>query len=496
MTETLAEVLARPVGDLIPTAEQAAIIEAARLTKDNLLINALAGAAKTSTLVMIAHALPMEPMLSLAFNKRIATEMADRLPGHVMCKTLNAIGHGVWAQASSKRLTLNTKKSYEILKGLVDGLRRTDKSEAYDTFSETLKLIGAAKLAGYIPEKSPAGRRLISCDDFWASLDEDTEEVSRDLVDRALMESITQAYRGIIDFDDQIYMSTLFGGTFPKFPLVLVDEAQDLSAINHAMLEKLVVTRLIAVGDPWQSIYAFRGALSTSMATLRDRFKMREMSLSISFRCPRAIVERARFRAPHMQYPDWAIQGEVSAPTEWTHTDIPDGGAVICRNNAPLFRLAFSLIRAGRGVTVVGSDIGPALVKALKKLGPEDMTYEQTLKAIDAWEVERLRKAKAKAATKDKAECLRVFLTVGGSLAGAIAYAESIFKNAGPIQLLSGHKSKGLEYNHVFHLDPSRIPSPFAESLDELEQEQNIRYVIETRAKQTLTLIEMEGYVG
>lgn len=493
---TAAPLTLSPASKLVPTSEQAAIIEAACSTKNNLLINALAGAAKTSTLVMIAHSLPMEPILSLAFNKRIATEMADRLPGHVMCKTLNAIGHGVWAQASSKRLTLNTKKSYEILKGLVDGLKRSEKGEAYETFSETLKLIGKAKLAGYIPDKLPTGRRLIECDAFWADLDEEVEDGNRDLVDRVLIESIAQSYKGIIDFDDQIYMPTLFGGTFPRFPLVLVDEAQDLSSINHAMLEKLVVQRLIAVGDPYQSIYAFRGAMSTSMATLRERFSMREMNLSISFRCPRAIVERARFRAPHMQWPEWAEEGQVNAPTEWTSSIIPDGAAVICRNNAPLFKLAFCLIRAGRGVTVVGSDIGPALVKALKKLGPEDMTYEQAAKAIDAWETERLRKAKGKAATKDKAECLRVFLGVGGNLAGAIAYAESIFKSAGPIQMLSGHKSKGLEYDHVFHLDPSRIPSPFAESDDELEQEQNIRYVIETRAKKTLTLIEMEGYVG
>lgn len=123
------------------------------------------------------------------------------------------------------------------------------------------------------------------------------------------------------------------------------------------------------------------------------------------------------------------------------------------------------------------------------------MDYAATLKAIDAWEAERLRKGKGKAAVKDKAECLRVFLTVGGSLAGAVAYAESIFKSAGPILLLSGHKSKGLEYDHVFHLDPSRIPSPYASGPDEVEQELNVRYVIETRSKKTLTLIEMEGYI-
>lgn len=480
---------------MTPTPEQTAIIEATVDTADNLLINALAGAAKTTTLVMIAKALPVIPVLSLAFNKRIALEMEKKLPGHVQCRTLNSIGHRVWAQACSKRIVLDTKKSYSILKEIVDGLNRADKTEAYENFSETLKLIGTAKMAGYIPTDSvPHARRLIACEDFWQLQDEEIEDQSRWLVDKALATSIEQSYNGHIDFDDQIYMPTLFGGSFPRFPLVLVDEAQDLSPLNHAMLEKLVVGRLIAVGDPWQSIYAFRGAMSSSMSALKARFNMREMDLSISFRCPKAIVLRARTRAPHMQWPDWAEEGSVNAPTEWSAQDIPDGSAIICRNNAPLFRLAFQLIRVGRGVTVLGSDIGPALVKALKKLGPEDMTYEQTTTAIDSWEKDRLAKAKGKASVADKAECFRVFLDIGGNLAGAIAYAESIFKAAGPIQLLSGHKSKGLEWDSVFHLDPHRIPSPYAKEGEELEQELNIRYVIETRAKKSLTLINMEGY--
>jgi hypothetical protein len=207
-----------------------------------------------------------------------------------------------------------------------------------------------------------------------------------------------------------------------------------------------------------------------------------------------------------MQWPEWAKEGVIhdrrvivegrERPDTWTAEIIPDGGAIICRNNAPLFRLAFALIRAGRGVSIVGSDIGPSLVKALKKLGPETLSEEAANEAIDTWESEKLKKAKGKATVKDKADCLRVFVSVGRSLAGAIAYAETIFKQTGPIQLLSGHKSKGLEWEHVFHLDPGRIPSPYCRSDEELDQEHNVRYVIETRAKESLTLINMEDYRG
>ena len=55
-----------------PTDEQVAIVEAAKRTKDNLLVSALAGAAKTSTLELITKAVTGIPILSLAFNKKIA----------------------------------------------------------------------------------------------------------------------------------------------------------------------------------------------------------------------------------------------------------------------------------------------------------------------------------------------------------------------------------------------------------------------------------------
>ena len=74
------------------TKEQSAIIDYALANRQSLLINALAGAAKTSTLQFLCKYMPIEPTLSLAFNKRIAEEMTKRLPGHVRAATMNSIG--------------------------------------------------------------------------------------------------------------------------------------------------------------------------------------------------------------------------------------------------------------------------------------------------------------------------------------------------------------------------------------------------------------------
>lgn len=492
--------LTREDRSLPATAEQAAIIEFAKGSKDNLLIDALAGAAKTSTLEFLCKYLPLQPMLSIAFNKRIAEEMGKRLPGHVKCATVNSIGHNVWKNAISPRLTLEKDKNYNILKGIVDDLPRRDKADAYEVFAAMRKLVSHAKLSGYVPEETAFShvKRLVTSDEYWEMVEEADEELAwtRTIVDQALTTSIVQAYKGLIDFDDQIYMPTLFGGTFPNFPITLVDEAQDLSAINHAMLKKLARGRLIAVGDQRQSIYGFRGAVASGMKQLKADFNMTEMTLSVSFRCPIKIVENARFHAPHMQWAPGAAEGSITYLEEWNAQNIPDNAAIICRNNAPLFSLAFKLLRCSRGVKLVGFDIGPSLVKALKKLGPETMTQQELLRAIDQWESEKIAKAgkKGLATIRDKAECLRVFASFGPSLGDAATYVEHLFKTTGTIQLLSGHKSKGLEWETVFHLDPHRIPSTYCSTPEEFEQEKNVKYVIETRAKRDLFMVKLEKF--
>lgn len=477
---------------MTPTAEQQAIIEAALSTKDSLLINALAGAAKTTTLKMIAERMAETPILLVVFNKKVKEEAAAKLPGHVRVSTMNALGHGIWSTATGKRLIIDTKKSYNLLSEAVQSIDR--RSRYAVPFAETLTAVRLAKQTGYIPpgkfENIP---RIISQDDFYGSLEDEPSATQIDLINSILLRSISLSYTGAIDFDDQIYMPALFGGSFPKFPLVLVDEAQDLSPLNHTMLAKLVTDRLIAVGDPFQSIYAFRGADTASMAKLKARFNMTELGLSVSFRCPKAVVRNAWGRVPFMKWRDEAEDGKVVRHESWSADTIPDNAAILCRNNAPLFSCALQLLKMGRGVRLVGTDLGPAILRLLKKLGEPDDPQSKILLSIDRWEAEKLETSKAKASTQDKADCLRVFARFGRTLSEAVAYAEHLFKSQGTIQLLSGHKAKGLEWDTVYHLDPFRIPSKWAETEEDKEQELNIKYVIETRAKRELNLVTLEG---
>ncbi len=203
-----------------------------------------------------------------------------------------------------------------------------------------------------------------------------------------------------------------------------------------------------------------------------------------------------------MCWPDWAVEGCVSYLDTWGKTDIPDGSAIICRNNAPLFSVGIRLLKAGRSIKIVGNDIGANLIKVLTKLGPGDTPQSQVHGLISAWEKESIRKAhKARqGAIHDKADCLRVFAEAGQTLDQAIAYAKALFESQGTILLMTGHKSKGGEWPVVFHLDSWLVPSKWAIRAAEegdsaqLIQEKNLKYVIESRAMESLYFINSEDY--
>lgn len=467
-----------------PTLEQQSILDFATTESENLMITAFAGCGKTSTLEMIDGAVKKQPHLFLCFNKAIANEASKRMVSTTTVRTFNSLGHRIWANHCGSNLRLNTRKVPEIFRALVDEAKKAERAEMWNVYDQVIFGVNLARAHGYIPEgHTYAARSLISQTNFHQRLDESPDDLVSDLLDSVLSRCIAAATRGEIDFNDQVYMPALFDGNYPRFPLVLIDEYQDLSPINHAMLTKLCVSsRQIGVGDDCQAIYAFRGAKAGGMAEAITQYRMSELYLSISFRCPSAIVRNVHWRVP--EFKSNREGGNVANPSVFNSIDLSDSASIICRNNAPLLRLAFGLLSSGRSVSVAGTDIGPWLVSTMRKLGPESLTQFQTLSIIDDWLADKLSRESKTA--EDYAECMRVFARHGANLGQAIAYAEHLFKQDGTIKLMTGHKAKGLEFDHVYHLDSHLCKRGRG-------QDSNVAYVIDTRAKESLTYIKSDG---
>lgn len=477
--------------------EQLAIFAAARDTDENLLLEALAGAAKTTTLVELSKLLRGNT-LSVAFNKRTAEEMARRMPEGVDCRTLNSLGHRVWGQHLGKRLQLSDGKCHRAMLEEIEAAPSEEREHLYETLADLRNFIQGAKNHGHVPDNIAAelGTKcvpLMSDAEFFEMLPEEPSDAQADIIMKVLRRSFREALAGTIDFSDQLLLPTVMRCSFPIFSNVLVDEAQDLSELNHVMLSKMAKKRIIAVGDSLQAIYAFRGAHQEGMPLLADRFGMTTLHLSTTFRCPKAVCDHVRWHATRIKV--WEDNpnnpGTVDRLAAWDISDIPEGSAVICRNNAPLFRFAIRMLKAGRRPHVWGRDVAASLVKIMENLGAPNMQRADAMAALSVYQAEKerkMKKASAKKALAERVDCIQVFLTSAESLGGAVALAKNVFASEGKVDLCSGHKSKGNEWQQVFFLDE--------DLLGDEGQELNLRYVIATRAQRQLTYITTDGFSG
>jgi len=497
-------------------------LAAAKDSETSLMITAYAGCAKTSTLVMLCEALDPAPTLALAFNVKIRKELEKKLPNYVKVMTLNGLGHMAWCRArQGTTITLDDKKIGKIVSGL---LKARGGEQAEGEWDLLRRLISAAQQSGVVPSSYPQQGLLPDRPETWADLiEEDPGPEQIELAREGLRQSVALAFQGQICFDDQIYMSTLFGGQFPRFGRVFVDEAQDLSPLNHLEVKATAGGRLFVVGDPKQAIYAFRGADSKSMDKLRRlRRDWVDLPLATTFRCPSVVAQRQQTHAPGFQawktnplgqFLNWVKpKGAEGGAWSWESLRAAHPGqiAILCRNNAPLMSMALQLLRKGVGVQMLGRDIGKTLVALAKKILPQvDLGAEACQEAIETWAEREISLARANerehkvSGIMDRRDCLLAVLEFGPCLTANALLAtlvELFSREHGQVILATGHGAKGLEFDVVLHLDPWRIPSKYARAAaaegqrDQLEQELNLRYVIETRAKQVLVQASLEDF--
>ncbi len=519
------------MSNFTPTDEQIAVVEAVA-SGDSVMVDALAGCTKSTTLELAAPKVK-GPALGLAFNKKIQLHLQSRMPGNFEIKTFNGFGHGALMRAVKPKIVLDDKKLGKLVSQIAKD-RRVDLTS--DQWDEMRKLVSKVMQAGITPGDRGKPLAPDTIDSWWDLADDlwiqrESFDFIYEMAREVWEAGIRQVEQdGIISFDDQVYYPTCISGNFPKYPKIFVDEAQDLSPLNHAMLAQSIRDdgQLTVVGDPKQAIYAFRGADSKSMNKIRRlRNSWTDRSLMTTFRCPKLVVDRQQFHAPG--YKAWhtntdGVVAELKPGTAgfslmdgWNWKDIqkllPHPNCtmmVLCRNNGPLLSLAFKLIRAQIGVVMIGRDIGKGLISLSKKLLPEDGTPRDICAGkVQDWiesetSLARANKHEEKiAGITDRGECLLAVIDSGCANAGELRQmlTRLFAREAGQVQLSSIHKAKGLEADFILHLDPWRIPSKFAIAAaktgdySQMEQENNLRYVAETRTKHTLVNASLGDFV-
>jgi superfamily I DNA/RNA helicase len=78
----------------------------------------------------------------------------------------------------------------------------------------------------------------------------------------------------------------------PKFDWILMDEVQDLNPEEMDVALSLVGGKIFAVGDPYQSIYGFQGALGPMVTVLLHKMGCRKVELHNNYRSCPSIVDK------------------------------------------------------------------------------------------------------------------------------------------------------------------------------------------------------------
>lgn len=367
------------------TREQEQIFDFVRNGKGHGIIDAVAGAGKTTTIMASAAHVPSgHRMLFCAFNKAIAGEISDRFNQEGMQQVNTQTIHSLGWHLLKHFSTTGSKPKLEEYK--YSKLLKSDKMEGAleDTFRQIIRINRLDPDKTYDSQNQyninslmyRVKERLVDINQkFRATLCEDNFEEFHKLVlhfgifnsveagkadfDKELEcyyeahqilldEGNAMARRSMItDFTDMLYLPYLWKlEPVYKYDFVFIDECQDLSQSQLAIALKHAkkTARILSVGDPQQSIYGFTGADIESFEKIRKITEAKALPLTVCFRCPQKVIGLAsQLREDIKGNKGYAGIVKEITPDEVVKLARP-GDLIISRIKAPLVVLVFAFI--------------------------------------------------------------------------------------------------------------------------------------------------------
>ena len=355
-----------------PTAEQAAIMDAVAAIVASpapgraLKIIAYAGAGKTSTLFLLASG-PLSDQTGryLAFNRDIVAAAKSSMPPNVDCSTIHSIACRATGVHPGKFKNINTF----LIRSLIatSGFLEPEDAGA-PVISQANWLAAGLRHFCLSDDPSPCAAQVDYVIDVVIGQLRDNV-TDADAIDRhkrsvasarLLLKRYLAPLWNKILADKSLWTYEIIVKVFAESPeliatafsgcdFLLLDEAQDLNPIYRKLAVEVSKTDclLIAVGDPYQSIYSWNlcvNALSsiqgeTYYLTQSFRFgpALANLATSILLTKPEDSIRRP-------------VRGNANKATEIVYTDTADFtniDAIVCRTNKGIIAAAISAAEQG-----------------------------------------------------------------------------------------------------------------------------------------------------
>lgn len=451
----------------------------------NTFVKAGPGSGKTTVIeeMVRSHIPANERVLAICFNKSIKEELARRFANqpNVTVDNFNGFGNKIIGANAGRGYRKVTKyKADDLL--WFEVLGKSDRQWYMKNRGRVRKLISLCKSQMIF---KPTFDQVVDLALTYGVSDEKLDEVFLRGIEPVMQLNWKNLKK--LDFDDQLAMPLYFGWDIPGFDRVVVDESQDLNAIQIELAFRANRGRATFVGDPHQAIYQFRGADRHAVQSIVTRFQCNTLPLSVCYRCSKAVVRRAQQIYPDIEPAPGAPEGLV---TTVNRLDAQPGDFVLCRTNAPLVRKCLELIAEGKKAAIRGSDLRDTMLDYLPETSKPINDFVEDLRRDFEPRISNLSqqgKEDKADALQDELDCLLAVAERCKTTAEMEQRLKAIFEEGEGILLSSVHRAKGLEAETVWILHPELIPHPRA---TDLEAEKNIEWVAVTRAKLNLYFVE------
>lgn len=473
------------------TTEQKAVIDTDIRRSEALRVSAFAGTGKTSTLVGYSNAREHLPTLYAAFNKSVELEAKRKFAPHVTTKTVHSLAYGKFGRNYSDRL--GNVSVFVVARAF--NVRIAVASMIIHTLESWYNSADAKISEKHVPHCTSDG------------------EVLDDIVVGNIAECATAAWDRILRKEDYWPMAhsgylKLFQLSKPELPydLIMVDEFQDTNPVTLDIFVRQMSfgKRLLIVGDAYQSIYGWRGAVDAL-----SLLSAPTLYLTQSFRFGQNVADVANALLHTFYREARPLQG--CAEADEVCTEVPENTryTIVSRNNATLFDAAANAATTGKKICLVGL----SLEQLLQDVSDVYKVYQGNSAEATSKKIQRFRSfadLKEYATMADPELLSKVTIVERNKdaipgMSAALRRAEGDVVTA-QAMFTTCHKAKGLEWNTVMladdyntlYTDPKgdrpaqlRRIRLLGEQSDTtiLPDEVNLYYVGATRAKNRLCIL-------
>lgn len=431
---------------MTPTSEQLNIIEKA-VNGDNLIIQAFAGAAKTTTLRMIAEAIPNKNILYLAYNKAIVTDAVSKMPSNVTCKTIHAVAYAnsdsnIIARLRGPKLEIKwlvNQFKIKTINAYSDKLQKTAVVNQYRVMSWVNRTL--TRYMNSSDETLQLHHVYIDPDySLYTFSNSDKQQIlnyAKSLWDYYLNSQCT------ITHDFYLKLFSMSNKNI-NYDVIMVDESQDVNGSMVNILKSQTNSQLIYVGDKFQKIYSFTGTID-----ITKHSKIETLYLTKSFRFGKGISNIAN---------EWLQKIEPGCNTLYGTDDKTTFAAkgnpnvIICRTNSNVIRTYIEYIAKDKYLNInISCDIEPLLkfARALYDLEKTNKSEHMLLKHFT--HIDTFYKFIEANGDMFEADIVRFAKLCNNIGTSAIVKAFSKYGECvkPDILITTAHKAKGLEWDIV-----------------------------------------------